>query len=163
MQTTLGDSLARGLARRAAREESRRADRLVNQISKVIDVGKQTNGAMYRRCVAYVRRVLGEGLVEIIETGGGKQRKTVAVGAAPAETGSMSFEQWVVPFRSPTAIDLRLLEFLISRHAVQRITQACGNADLKTWAKIAFRHSATLTPQIQRDTSKDEYRTVLRD
>ena len=152
LSASLGDSLAQSLARNCIAQLFDSQLRQLRAYTQALrnSPGRHSRNAAYQRWITYARAALGQCVLELVETGSGKDRVTEVTGLVPFEPsdGRLVFRTIVVNARHPTRIQERLIGAEISRHALQRLIQDIHTDDTLSLAKMLHPHAIQAASEV---------------
>lgn len=142
---TLGDTLAQSLARHCITHLHDSRLRQLKAFTAALrhSPGRHSRNASYQRWINFARAALGHCVVEVIETGAGKDRVTQVTGLEPFEKaeGRLVFRTFLVNARRPAQMQQHIVGAEISAHALQRVIQDIHSDDTLTLAKLLHPHA----------------------
>jgi hypothetical protein len=146
---TLGDTLAQSLARNCAailtESQSRRFKTFLEALKA--SPGRDSRNAAYKRSIAYALTVFGRCVVDVEESGSGKNRVTEVTGMLPFDEANsrMVFRSIKVNARHPADIKEYVIGGVISTHAMQRLIQGLHTDAPALLAKALYTHTRQAT------------------
>lgn len=127
-QSTLGNSLAKGLVHQLGRQAHVHAEQEIERLQRRVSCQKSSRGATYREVVMLIKRFMDPGALKYLEYGERKAKVWHGFGVFVDDAGGFELTHYRVPFRNPRDLSHEDAPVYCHPHAHQRLLQIYGNA-----------------------------------